>query len=72
MQDVDFEFYADDAKFKLPIKDEDDCVRLQGISSTFYDLCTRMSRSVLFNLCLCKTRRFSKITAEYISLRISE
>ena len=26
MQDVDFEFYADDAKFKLPINDEDDCV----------------------------------------------
>ena len=36
MQDVDFEFYTDDAKFKLPINDEEDCVVLQSIASFFF------------------------------------
>ena len=42
IQNVDIEFYADDAKFKLPINDEEHCVVFQSIASTFYDLNTRL------------------------------
>ena len=52
------EFYADDAKFALPIMSVDDCDRLQVNASMFYELSTQQGLEL--NVSKCKVMSMSK------------
>ena len=56
LKDVKCLFYADDAKFMLPIRSTHDCVTLQNAATRFVELCKLFG----FELVKCKTMTITK------------